>query len=296
MNDIPETAPVSTEQTPQAPANAAPSAAQAARSAEDLARSLGWKPKSEWKGDQSLWSPADVFLEHGFKAGERSRKEVKELKKGITDLRHFYKTDAEERAQRTIEQYKNERAQAIKAGDVDRVEALDGKIEQAKEKLKPLAEEDEDEIYVRAETEVEQMFENNPLAVAFFQANAWVLDDNPDADRAYKWMEKYGDDLLAKGKTPVEMLEELERALKKMYPQKYEQKRATPAKDPRNGQFMKQPPAMERPGRSAGQPGMWGRQIPMSYLEIAQQEVKEGLFENVDAWGKAFLKSKGIEA
>jgi len=286
----------STFESTQAPANNAPSAAEKARSAEDLARSLGWKPKSEWKGDQSLWSPADVFLEHGFKSGERSRKEVKELRKGLTDLRHFYKTDAEERANRAIEQFKAERAQAIKAGDVDRVEDLDGKIEQAKEKLKPLNEEDEDEIYAKAETEVEQMFENNPLAVAFFKANAWVLDDTPEADRAYKWMEKYGDELLAKGKTPVEMLDELERALKKMHPQKYAQKRTTPEKDPRTGQFTKGPPPMERPGRSAGQPGMWGRQIPMSYLEIAQQEVKEGLFESVDAWGKAFLKTKGIEA
>ena len=286
----------STFESTQAPANNAPNAAEKARSAEDLARSLGWKPKSEWKGDQSLWSPADVFLEHGFKSGERSRKEVKELRKGLTDLRHFYKTDAEERANRAIEQFKAERAQAIKAGDVDRVEDLDGKIEQAKEKLKPLNEEDEDEIYTRAETEVEQMFENNPLAVAFFKQNSWVLDDDPEADKAYRWMEKYGDDLLAKGKTPVEMLDELERALKKMHPQKYAQKRQTPEKDPRTGQFTKQPPPMERPGRSAGQPGMWGRQIPMSYLEIAQQEVKEGLFESVDAWGKAFLKTKGIEA
>ena len=290
MSDLPETsaAPAATDAAP-APTEQTP--AQRARSTEELARNLGWKPKEEWKGDQSLWSPADVFLEHGFKSGERSRKEVKELKKGLTDLRHFYKTDAEERAQKAIEKFKAERAQAIKAGDVDRVEALDGKIEQVKEKLKPL--ENEDDVLIQAETEVEQMFENNPLAVSFFQANSWVLDDDPEAEKAYRWMENYGDQLLAKGKTPVEMLDELERALKKMYPQKYAQKRE---KDPRTGQFIKQPPSMERPGRSAGQPGMWGRQIPMSYMEIAQSEVKEGLFESVDAWGKAYLKSKGIEA
>ena len=106
---------------------------------EARARAMGWTPKDEFKGDPAKWRDANEFVERGEREVPLLRAQNKRLEARIGELsttvkefaEHLSKT--EQRAyDRAIADLKQQRKEALAAGDGDAFEAVDEKIDQLK--------------------------------------------------------------------------------------------------------------------------------------------------------------------
>jgi len=155
---------------------------------EEKAGKMGWTPKEEFKGDPAKWRPASEFVERGenmlplVKAQiKRQDKEILELKE---TLRQFgeYNTKAEQRAyEKAMQDLKQQRADAIAAGDGVAFDKVDTAIEQLKKDV--------------VEIKLPQVnTELDPVYLEWRKNNKWV--DDPNAE---KWAATYGEYLVAVG-------------------------------------------------------------------------------------------------
>lgn len=93
------------------------------RDYEAEARKDGWRPKDEFKGDPEDWKTARQFVEYGeLKSGFEARfaklEKMGERREAALKRQH----------QREMDALKEERTAAIKKGDVNAVEEIDGKM------------------------------------------------------------------------------------------------------------------------------------------------------------------------
>lgn len=98
-------------------------AAQPNPEAEKVARLMGWKPKEEWRGDQTNWRPAEDFLRETPEINRSLRKKVEasegklsrviaEVAKLSTDQRQRMGAEAEARLKAAVES--GDTAEALK--------------------------------------------------------------------------------------------------------------------------------------------------------------------------------------
>lgn len=109
---------------------------------EALARSEGWVPPEEWKGDppRNGFLSAEEFVERGktvipiINAKLRKEQEAREnLEKTLSEVKSFYDKSMERQRQELqseIARLKKERAQAISEGDGDRFDKIDAELQQ----------------------------------------------------------------------------------------------------------------------------------------------------------------------
>lgn len=113
---------------------------QAAGPSEDQvkeARSLGWAPKEQWKGDAANWVDADVFLERGLgihhvrreaveakgraeqlaNDNARMERELRALKATVSALEESREADLEAARKETKERLESEYAEALADGN-----------------------------------------------------------------------------------------------------------------------------------------------------------------------------------
>jgi hypothetical protein len=108
---------------------------EAQQQIEARARGMGWTPKDEFKGDPAKWRDAAEFVERGesllplVKAqNKRLEREVAELKQTTRELGD-YLTKTEQRAyDRAIADLKQQRKDAIAAGDGDAFDKAEDQI------------------------------------------------------------------------------------------------------------------------------------------------------------------------
>jgi hypothetical protein len=110
-------------------------ASTAAAAVEAEATKMGWTPKDQFKGDPAKWRPADEFVERGKNMlpivqakVKRQEAQIEELSRTVKDFtEHMTKTDqrAYDRALATL---KEQRKEAIVAGDGDAFEKVDEAI------------------------------------------------------------------------------------------------------------------------------------------------------------------------
>jgi hypothetical protein len=161
---------------------AAPGAAGADGHADDAAqkeletraRAMGWTSKDEFKGDPAKWRDAGEFVERGenllplVKAqNKRLEREVAELKQTTREFaEHLSKT--EQRAyDRAMADLKQQRKEALAAGDGEAFE----KVDEAIDKLKTDA-------AAKAAKHAEKKDDGgaNPVYVEWETRNAWIKD------------------------------------------------------------------------------------------------------------------------
>src|SRR6185503_5830853 len=114
-------------------------ASAAAAAVEAEAAKMGWTPKSEFRGDPAKWRPADEFVERGKNMlpivqakVKRQETQIEELTRTVKDFAdHMSKTD--QRAyDRAMADLKQQRKEALAAGDGDTFEKVDEAIDQLK--------------------------------------------------------------------------------------------------------------------------------------------------------------------
>lgn len=117
---------------------------------EKEAREQGWVPKEEFRGKETDWIDADIFVQRGKEINpilrknneriqkelEQARKELQELRMGVEEFKKFTK-EAHERKianyEVEIASLKEQKKQAISSGDGDLAVQLDEQIDAVKE-------------------------------------------------------------------------------------------------------------------------------------------------------------------
>lgn len=98
---------------------------------EDRARDMGWRPKEEFKGDESRWVDAETFVKRGeeilpiLKANSRKDKEaldaakaeIAEMKATFAEFRQYHSKTEQRAMEKAKKELEREMAEAVEAGD-----------------------------------------------------------------------------------------------------------------------------------------------------------------------------------
>lgn len=145
---------------------------------EEKALKMGWTPKDQFKGDPEKWRSAEEFVDRGENMLPIVRAKVKQQEQEINELKQTmqqfaeYHTKTEQRAYaKALADLKEQRAQAIAAGDGatfdrvdDAIEALRKNVEQAQPVPAP-----------------KRDASDSPEYIEWKSRNSWVND--PDMER-----------------------------------------------------------------------------------------------------------------
>ena len=223
---------------------------------ETAARADGWLPKDEYKGDPEKWVDPKTWVEKGplLKRISSQSTHIKELKKTVDAMAKHFTANVNHAVATKIAELKSQRTEAIKEGDVDKVEKLDAQIDKQKE----------------VKADIPTAPELAPEIKDWVAANPWYAKDMElhDFALAYNdsYLKRHPDDLGGS-------LEATTKAVKKAFPDKF----AGEAK-----------PTVTKPGPSAVEgstaPSSAGKKFTVSRLTADQkmahdQYIKAGTFK-----------------
>jgi hypothetical protein len=179
----------------------------------DSAKLRGWLPKEEFEAIEGnkgkTWVPADEFLRRGelIERIEGQSKELKNLRKALSDLSSLHSKVREVEYQRALNELKAQKKEALSVGDADRILEIDDKIDAVKEEMR---ESKQDAVTV--DTPVADV---PPVFKAWMDRNQWYLA-NPKM-RAFA--DGFGMSLKATNPTmsPEQILVEVEKEVKEKY-------------------------------------------------------------------------------
>lgn len=153
---------------------------------EVLAAKAGWKPKDQWKGDQSKWTPAEDFLLHSATQNKSLRDQVKRTATV---------------AERAIEQNRKKA------------------IEDAQRQIAQAAEDGDKEAALKGAKALEQASAIGTTPRDDFRSrNAWFEDDEEATDLAIAAAQRVAD----KGGSVKEQFEAAEARVRKLRPDLFE--------------------------------------------------------------------------
>lgn len=178
---------------------------------EAQAREQGWTPKEEFEANPAnegkKWRSAEEFVDRGelfSKIDELSRK-YKNTQKTLDQLSEHHKRVKETEYKRALENLKLQKREALEEGDADALIAIDDQIMEVKQAQK-----------IEQSTQASQLPEELDQ---WIQKNKWYESDQEMASDA----DAIGIGYKSKfpGKTPAEVLEYVEKQVKKLYPEKF---------------------------------------------------------------------------
>ena len=103
---------------PDAPApDATNEAARSAPDLESLARDMGWRPKEDWKGDDTGWRDAGEFVKHTVDANRTLKRELGEVKDTIKGLSKTNERILERELTKQRKALERQFAEAVDAND-----------------------------------------------------------------------------------------------------------------------------------------------------------------------------------
>lgn len=111
-------------------------------SIEDRAKDMGWRPKEEFKGDDSRWVDAETFVKKGeevlpiikanAKKTEAERDALKadlaSLKKDVAEFRQYHSQTEKRAYERAIRDLEERQAEAVEANDLKTVRSITKEI------------------------------------------------------------------------------------------------------------------------------------------------------------------------
>lgn len=171
---------------------------------------MGWRPKEEFDGDEDDFIDAKEFVRRQplFDKIETQNKQIKAVSKALEALKGHYTKVEQTAVEKAILQMKSARKDALTNGDGDRFELLDDEIKKAETQLT--------EIQKVQDTPIVEDAVDHPEWRAFQSRNPWY--------NTTSYMRKYADEIgasLAGRLTPSEVLKEVEKAVRKEFPNKF---------------------------------------------------------------------------
>lgn len=209
---------------------------------EELASELGWKPQADYTGPEGKWKPAKDWI----KGGRDVERGLKETVKGLRDTVDRLAKSASKQTERMLK----EQAEDINARFAQAVENKDAKgAAAASLEMQQLQRE------ATAET-------GGDVEGEFAKQNPWYGKDEDATDYAVTISQREA----KKGKSIPEQLEAVDKAVRKRFPELFDET-AAPAG--------KAPPAVATPSRAAAAPRAKGyADLPPAAKEAAEKFVK----------------------
>jgi hypothetical protein len=190
---------------------------------EVKAKELGWRPESEWDGEPSDWVPAKEFVGrqklydriHSLK-GELVN-QGRKFEQDMNAIKQYVQQMSEIEYKRAVADLTAQRKEAVREADVEAVERINQEIDELKDarKAAPLP-------AANATTQYSQAF------IQWTERNSWYKNDSELRDEADSLGVAYA--LKHKGtKTEQEVMDYVEKQIKKMNPDKFQSKETTKA-------------------------------------------------------------------
>lgn len=186
---------------------------------EQRAMEMGWRPLTEFNGDENDFIDAKEFVNRKplFDKIESTGKELKQMRKAFDALKNHYTTVHETAYRDALNNLKQARKDAIAQGDGERFDQVDTEIKRVEAeaaKIQNVAE-------VKPEPEV------HPQFVSWSNRNPWY--NSVGYMRAYA--DEVGVKLGAQGVDPIEVLKRVEEAVRKEFPDKFRNSNKNEAPD-----------------------------------------------------------------
>jgi len=191
---------------------------------EQSAFKEGWRPKDQYKGDQSKWIEAKEFLDRkplfekidSLKSESyHTRKELQEVKKTLNTLADHHQKVRETEYKRAVDDLKIQRRLAVEDKDMQAVEAIEEKMDAVKEERTAF------EQQMKAETKTN--VEPTPEYVGWVKENPWYHTD--------KEMHDFADGVAASHmqrnprSTPNEVFEYVTKQARRAFPDQFASER-----------------------------------------------------------------------
>jgi DNA repair exonuclease SbcCD ATPase subunit len=197
---------------------------------EQKAMSMGWRPKTEFDGNEDEFVDAKEFVGRAslYEKIDAQGRQLKTTIRALNELKEHYTKVREAEFQRALKQLKSERKEALSAGDGDRFEALDDQIKEVEQEAEELK---------QVNQQVHQEAQMHPEVASWISRNPWYNQQ--------VHMRTYADavaqELHARGVAGKELLEGIEKAVKKEFPNKFvnPNKANAPAVENSNGSSKK---------------------------------------------------------
>ena len=191
---------------------------------EEEAKSQGWLPKEEWEAagnDPDEWRSAKEFKDRGelYKSIHTAKRELQQTKQALTALQRHHKHVFEQAHNKAVKELKKARREALRDGEVERVDEIEQDLEVLENEHKEAAKEFEQAPAVQ--TGVHPSFE------AWLPANRWYEKDAELRDYADFVGLKYSKD--HPGVSPEEVLKHVSQRVKNQFPDKFGARRAAPS-------------------------------------------------------------------
>lgn len=237
---------------------------------EAEARKFGWRPQEEFKGDPADWRDADEFLKRGReingylrkdldkinKRNEDLMRELSEMKGTVQEFKKFHEETEKRAYERALQQLREEKKNAIREGDGDRVIEIEEQMDALKEDQSKRQAAPQQQQQPRVPDPVFENWVN--------EGNQWYTTDREMqefADATAITMHQRGSKL-----TGVEFMEAVKEKVKRAFPEKFQNENRT------------RPNAVE--GNSSARPTRGGKSysdLPPEAKAACDKFVKQGL-------------------
>ena len=227
---------------------------------ETLAEEMGWSPKDKWRGDPDKWKPAKDFVKSTVDVNRSLSKDVRELRENTERVLKAQSKIIDREVERRVAEATQRFHQAVADGDSQ--EAFRASEE------------------IRVARETAPTTQNDPAA-DWRAENKWYDGENEASLYALVVCEREN----RKGRTYAQQLEEAERAVRKRFPELFDEGRQS------KPETKQSPPHVQGGQRSTqGQPRAKGwNDIPSEYRAAAERNLTRwGLTK--EAYAKVFFE------
>jgi hypothetical protein len=176
---------------------------------EEIARKMGWSEKDKFGGNPDKFIDAVEYVKRTPNRNQLLSRQLKDMTNVVSELKRHnervYKAEVS-KLTREIEELKTQRKDAIKDGDIEKVEAIEQQIVNIR-----------DSAPARPEPESEAP---SPDFTVWLEDNSWYHENAE--------MKKFADDagLVYKGKIPYpEILKKVRKLMEVEYPEKFSKKK-----------------------------------------------------------------------
>ena len=178
---------------------------------EVKAMNMGWRPMEEFDGPEEEFIDAKEFVRRAplFDKIEHQSKELKNVRKALEALKTHYTRVQETEYNRALAALKSARKDALSQGDGDRFELIDNEITKVEKQVA--------EIKQVQETPLVQEEVVHPEWQSWNNKNPWYQT----VDYMRNYADQVGAKFAAQGMQPSEVLKEVEKAVRKEFPNKF---------------------------------------------------------------------------
>ena len=179
---------------------------------EQRAMEMGWRPKSEFDGDEVDFVDAREFISRKplYDKISQQSKQIKNVSKALDALKEHYTKVQVTEYERALKDLKTQRKEALVQGDADAFERAEDGIRQAEEQFNEIREAAQN---IRVDTEPVL----NPVFINWKNRNPWY--ENTSYMREFA--DEEGRRLHSQGLDPTEVLKRVEQAVRKEFPTKF---------------------------------------------------------------------------